>query len=141
MLYGKAERSYNYVHSYILHYIAYSMLLWKKGVVLMNRQRICHATLHDVNNTLNHWMICCEALAKIVFFFINNKIVGLNTKTIPNHMCIRGFTKFGIKVAWRLHFLEKLSTLDLKFQKVRTKIGIFQKKKIFKNINWGDHFL
>ena len=57
MLYGKAERSYNYIHSmYIVHTTLHSLFhaALKKGVVLMNRQRICHATLHDVNNTLNH---------------------------------------------------------------------------------------
>ena len=38
---------------------------------------------------------------------------------------IRGFTKFGIKVLWRLQFLEYLRTLRLKFQKARTKTGVF----------------
>ena len=37
---------------------------------------------------------------------------------------IRGFTKFGIKVLWRLQFLEYLRTLRLKFQKARTKIEV-----------------
>ena len=37
---------------------------------------------------------------------------------------IRGFTKFGIKVAWRLQFLEYLRTLSLKFQKTLTKIEV-----------------
>ena len=36
----------------------------------------------------------------------------------------RGFTKFGIKVLWRLQFLEYLGTLCLKFQKARTKIEV-----------------
>ena len=31
-------------------------------------------------------------------------------------MYIRGFTKFGIKILWRLQFLEYLRTLRLKFQ-------------------------
>ena len=41
---------------YIVHTTLHSLFhaALKKGVVLMNRQRICHATLHDVNNTLNH---------------------------------------------------------------------------------------
>ena len=33
---------------------------------------------------------------------------------------IRGFTKFGIKVLWRLQFFIGYRTLDLKFQKART---------------------
>ena len=37
---------------------------------------------------------------------------------------IRGFTKFGIKVLWRLHVLEYLRTLHLKFQMARTKIEV-----------------
>ena len=32
--------------------------------------------------------------------------------------------KFGIKVYWRLQFLEYLGTLSLKFQKARTKIEV-----------------
>ena len=39
-------------------------------------------------------------------------------------MIIRGFTKFGIKVLWRLHFLEYLRTLRLKFQKAQTEIDV-----------------
>ena len=38
---------------------------------------------------------------------------------------IRCFTKFGIKVAWSLQFLGYLRTLHLKFQKARTKTGVF----------------
>jgi hypothetical protein len=41
-----------------------------------------------------------------------------------NPMYIRGFTKFGIKVLWRLQVLEYLRTLHLKFQKARTKIEV-----------------
>ena len=37
---------------------------------------------------------------------------------------IRGFAKFGIKVAWRLQFLEYFRTLRLEFQKARTKIEV-----------------
>ena len=37
---------------------------------------------------------------------------------------IRGFTKFCIKVLWRLQFLECLRTLCLKFRKARTKIEV-----------------
>ena len=37
---------------------------------------------------------------------------------------IRGFTKFGIKLLWRLQFMEYLKTLRLKFQKARTKIEV-----------------
>ena len=37
---------------------------------------------------------------------------------------IRGFTKFGIKVLWRLQFFIVYRTLDLKFQKARTKIEV-----------------
>ena len=42
------------------------------------------------------------------------------------HDCtyIRGFTKFGIKVLWRLQFFEYLRTLRLKFQKAWTKIEV-----------------
>ena len=40
------------------------------------------------------------------------------------HMYIRSFNKFGIKVLWRLQFLEYLRTLRLKFQKARTKIEV-----------------
>ena len=39
-------------------------------------------------------------------------------------MYIRSFNKFGIKVLWRLQFLEYLRTLCLKFQKARTKIEV-----------------
>ena len=42
-----------------------------------------------------------------------------------SNIYIRGFTKFGIKVAWGLQFLGYLRTLRLKFQKARTKIGVF----------------
>ena len=37
---------------------------------------------------------------------------------------IRGCQKFGIKVYWRLQFLEYLRTLSLKFQNARTKIEV-----------------
>ena len=37
---------------------------------------------------------------------------------------IRGFTKFGIKVLWKLQFLIGYRTLNLKFQKTRTKIEV-----------------
>ena len=40
-------------------------------------------------------------------------------------MSIRGFTKFCIKVLWRLQFLGYFRTLCLKFQKARTKIEVF----------------
>ena len=40
-------------------------------------------------------------------------------------MYIRGYAKFGIKVAWSLQFIGYLRTLRLKFQKARTKIGVF----------------
>ena len=40
------------------------------------------------------------------------------------YMYIRGFTKFDIKVLWRLQFLEYLRTLRLKFQKARIKIEV-----------------
>ena len=42
------------------------------------------------------------------------------------YMYNRGFsfTKFGIKVLWRLQFLEYLRTLSLKFQKAWTKIEV-----------------
>ena len=40
------------------------------------------------------------------------------------HTYIRGFTKFGIEVLWRLQFLKYLRTLSLKFQKARTKIKV-----------------
>ena len=39
-------------------------------------------------------------------------------------VCTRGFTKFGIKVLWRLQFFIGYRTLDLKFQKARTKIEV-----------------
>ena len=46
-------------------------------------------------------------------------------KKPQNHsIYIRGFTKFGIKVLWRLQFLEYLRALHLKFQKARTKIEV-----------------
>ena len=38
-------------------------------------------------------------------------------------MCIRGFTKFGIKVLRRLQFFIGYRTLNLNFQKARTKIA------------------
>ena len=43
------------------------------------------------------------------------------------HACMynRGFTKFGIKVAWSLQFLGYLRTLSLKFQKAWTNIEVF----------------
>ena len=53
-------------------------------------------------------------------FLYCSSLLGLS-----HSIYIRGFTKFGIKVAWRLQFLEWLRTLSLKFQKVRTKIGVF----------------
>ena len=37
---------------------------------------------------------------------------------------IRGFTKFGIKILWRLRFLEYMRTKRLKFQKAWTKIEV-----------------
>ena len=49
----------------------------------------------------------------------------IKTFQIEANTYIRGFTKFGIKVLWKLQFLENLKTLRLKFQKDRTKIGVF----------------
>ena len=43
---------------------------------------------------------------------------------VPNKY-IRGFTKFGIKVARSLQFLGYLRTLSLKFQKATSKIEVF----------------
>ena len=41
---------------------------------------------------------------------------------LENGMYVRGFTKFGIKVLWRLQVVEYLRNLHSKFQKARTKI-------------------
>ena len=43
---------------------------------------------------------------------------------LSTYTYIRGFTKLGIKVLWRLQVLEYLRTLHLKFQKARTKIEV-----------------
>ena len=45
-------------------------------------------------------------------------------KDMQHSVYIRGFTKFGIKVLWRLQFFIGYRTLDLKFQKARTKIEV-----------------
>ena len=39
-------------------------------------------------------------------------------------MYIRGFTKFGIKVLWRLQFFIGCKTFNLKFQKTQTQIEV-----------------
>ena len=50
-------------------------------------------------------------------------VFSLHTHTATLRIYIRGFTKFGIKVLWRLQVLEYLRTLHL-FQKARTKIEV-----------------
>ena len=55
---------------------------------------------------------------------ICTKIIRQNDLRNYWSMYIRGFTKFGITVLWRLQFLEYLRTLHLKFQKTRTKIEV-----------------
>ena len=49
----------------------------------------------------------------------------LQKKDSQHCMFISGFTKFGIKVAWRLQFFGYLRTLNLEFQKAASKIGDF----------------
>ena len=51
-------------------------------------------------------------------------VFSLHTHTATLRIYIRGFTKFDIKVLWRLQVLEYLRTLSLKFQKARTKIEV-----------------
>ena len=57
---------------------------------------------------------------------VHGKLQARRNILIGSHvrMYIRGFTKFGIKVLWRLQFREYLGTLRLKFQKARTKIEV-----------------
>ena len=48
----------------------------------------------------------------------------LEVRIFKSNIYTRGFTKFGVKVLWRLQFLEYLRTLSLKFQKSQTKIEV-----------------
>ena len=57
-------------------------------------------------------------------YYKNNYCLFSNELFQQITMFIMGFTKFGIKVLWRLEFLEYLRTLSLKFQKARTKIEV-----------------
>ena len=55
-------------------------------------------------------------------------------------MYIRGFAKFGIKVAWSLQFMGYLRTLRLKFQKARTKIEVVLSLPCWlSQLNWDSH--
>ena len=69
------------------------------------------------NLHIKHWG------TKNAFHCCRNIIQNPKLWTCSN-VYIRGFTKFGIKVLWRLQFLEYLRTLHLKFQKARTKIEV-----------------
>ena len=63
-------------------------------------------------------------LAGMCIFFIR---WPMREDSIQKYLCsmyIRGFTKFGIKVLWRLQILGYFRTLHLKFQKTRTKIEV-----------------
>ena len=65
-----------------------------------------------------HFKVCIQ------FFTSLGKWASIWEFTVSSWLYIRGFTKFGIKVAWRLQFLEYLRTLSLKFPKSRTKIEV-----------------
>ena len=76
----------------------------------------CWKNLHFL---LRKWYL------KRCIFYVPNKVSSSRASWhVPWPTYIRGFTKFGIKVAWRLQFLEYLKTLSLKFQKARTKIEV-----------------
>ena len=54
-----------------------------------------------------------------------SRSVQLEAVYLEALLYIRGFTKFGFKVLWRLQFLEYLRTLSLKSQKAKSKIEVF----------------
>ena len=61
-------------------------------------------------------------------------VVKWRNNKVGEGIYIRSFTKFGIKVLWRLYFLRYLRTLSLKFQKARTKLDFWNFK--FKILKW-----
>ena len=75
----------------------------------------------------------------------------LEHKAIPASTCIilirlqegpliRVRQKFGIKIYWRLQFLEYLRTLSLKFQKARTKIEVvLSLPSWLSQLNWDSY--
>ena len=66
-----------------------------------------------------------ENYIKIILrIILTSNVCFIKNRTIAVHSYIRGFTKFGKKVLWRLQVLEYLRTLHLKFQKARTKIEV-----------------
>ena len=63
---------------------------------------------------INRWRILTQFIKQIQ----HEKVGRQHENGVCEYgMYIRGFTKFGIKVLWRLQFLEYLWTLRLKFQK------------------------
>ena len=63
-------------------------------------------------------------LASISSIISDLERLSHSKKTISVICAFRGFTKFGIELAWRLQFLQYLRTLSLEFQKARTKIEV-----------------
>ena len=79
--------------------------------------------VENVWQNVKKWSWCTPErryFALLLPFAFKNWVAVIKKKS----MYIRGFTKFGIKVLWRLQFLEYLRTLSLKFQKARTKIEV-----------------
>ena len=68
---------------------------------------------------------CTNAFFEASFnaVFVKKALEIINSKKIFTDAS-RGFTKFGIKVLWRLQFLEYLRTLSLKFQKAWIKLKL-----------------
>ena len=99
-------------HTYVLEIALWFVLYWVLIIFIFSF-------------TLNIFSILSKFHSHTTSFYLKLilKLVkdGLKIE-IPLCVYFRDFTKFGIKVLWRLQFLEYLRTLSLKFQKARTKI-------------------
>ena len=115
-----------WLRSYLL--IRVDMVGWNHNELLTQGRHLLlgqiHANIFSIRTNSNYlwdpylWAsevgICLHCVKSSLWF-----LPTMSTLTF-----IRGFTKFGIKVLWRLKFLDYLSPLTLKFQKARTKIKV-----------------
>ena len=94
---------------------------------------VTNGILHSIISTFSKSTPFCDMtsshsrpLCTFSLFFSLTRLRYILNTICSVYLCtyIRGFTKFGIKVLWRLQCLEYLRTLRLKFQKARTKIEV-----------------
>ena len=100
------------------------MTIYKPIVYFVSGWSIWWSATILVSNKNSTWSSCWK-LSQYEIWWLEVEDTQSDFVQGKKSLYIRGFTKFGIKVAWSLQFLGYLRTLRLKFQKAQTKIGVF----------------